>query len=90
LIVAAALIVSGEPTTAAALLAAADKAQRDLMLELDPVERELRASVERELRAVHMIDLPEEISTDDLPVVLSAAAARALESLTNLTNDTAS
>jgi hypothetical protein len=37
-----------------------------------------------------MIDLPEEISTDDLPVVLSAAAARALESLTNLTNDTAS
>ena len=34
--------------------------------------------------------LRDDISTDDLPVVLSAAAARALESLANLTNDTAS
>jgi predicted ATPase/class 3 adenylate cyclase len=89
LIVTAALIASADPTTAAALLAAADKAQRDLMLELDPVERDLRAAVEGDLRVAHMVDLPD-ISTDDLPVVLSAAAARALESLANFTTDTAS
>jgi tetratricopeptide (TPR) repeat protein len=90
LIVTAALIGSGDPITAAALLVAADKAQRDLMLELDPIERELRAAVESELHAIPTIALPDEISTDDLPVVLSAAADRALESLANLSNDTAS
>jgi predicted ATPase len=90
LIVTAALIVSGDPVSAATLLEAANKAQRNLMLELDPVERELRASVDGELRAAGMIDRSDDIATDDLPVILEAAAARALESLANLTDDTAS
>jgi hypothetical protein len=66
------------------LVAAADRARRDLTLELDPVERELRASVDSELRAAHMIDLPDDIAADDLPVILEAAALRALDSLAKL------
>ena len=49
LIIAAALIVAGDPRTASVLLAVANHAQADLTIELEPVERELRASVERQL-----------------------------------------
>jgi predicted ATPase len=84
LIVAAALIVSREPTTAAALLAAADRARRDLMLELDPVERDVRAAVQSELRDTYRIDVPADVSADELPFILDTAAARALESLAKL------
>jgi predicted ATPase len=86
LIVAAALLVSSDPATAGALIAAADRARRDLLLELDPIEREVRAAIERELVGKHAIDVHGSISADDLPVVLDAAAARALDSLAKLTN----
>jgi hypothetical protein len=33
-----------------------------------------------------MIDLPDDIAADDLPVILEAAALRALDSLAKLTN----
>jgi tetratricopeptide (TPR) repeat protein len=81
LIEAAALIVSGDPTTAAELVAVADRAQQDLKLELDPVEREVRAAVHSELRRIHRIDVPDDISAGDLAVILDAAVARALESV---------
>jgi len=84
LIEAAALIVSDDPTTAAALVAVADRARRDLMLELDPVEREVRAAVQSELRRIDRIDVSGDISAGDLTVILDAAVARALESLANL------
>jgi predicted ATPase len=86
LIEAAALIVSGDPTTAADLVTVADRARRDLMLELDPVEREVRAAVQSELRRKHRIDVPGDTSAGDLPVILDAAVARALESVANLAN----
>jgi predicted ATPase/class 3 adenylate cyclase len=86
LLVAAALIVRGDPATAAAFVAVADRARRDLMLELDPVEREVRAAVETELRGIHGIDVPADIAAGDLPLVLDAAADRALESLAQLAN----
>jgi len=87
LIVAGALIASGDPAAAAALVAVADRARRrDLMLELDPAEREVRSTVESELRGTHQIEVPDEIYAGDLPVVLDAAAGRALESLATLTN----
>jgi tetratricopeptide (TPR) repeat protein len=86
LIVAAALLVSSDPATAGALIAAADRARRDLLLELDPIEREVHAAIERELVGKHAIDVHRSISADDLPVVLDAAAARALDSLAKLTN----
>jgi predicted ATPase/class 3 adenylate cyclase len=89
LIVAAALISSGDPATAAALVAVADKARRDLMLELDPVERGVRAEVESELSRTRRIEVPEEICAGDVPVVLDAAADRALESLATLPNGSA-
>ena len=87
LIEAAALLVSGDPTTAAELVAVADTARRDLMLELDPVEREVRAAVQSELRRMHRIDVTADIPEGDLAVVLDAAVARALESVANLAND---
>jgi len=86
LIEAAALIVSGDPTTAADLVTVADRARRDLMLELDPVEREVRAAVQSELRRKHRIDVPGDTLAGDLPVILDAAVARALESVANLAN----
>ncbi len=86
LIAAAAVIISGDPTTAAELVAVADRAQRDLSLELDPVEQEVRGAIESELRRIHRIDVPGNISEDDLAVILDAAAARALESLANHAN----
>jgi tetratricopeptide (TPR) repeat protein len=81
LIEAAALIVSSDPTTAAELVAVADRAQQDLKLELDPLEREVRAAVQSELRQIHRIDVPGDISAGDLAVILDAAVARALESV---------
>jgi predicted ATPase/class 3 adenylate cyclase len=84
LIEAAALIVSGDPTTAAELVAVADRAQQELKLELDPVERDVRAAVQSELRRVDRIDESGDISAGDLPVILDAAVARALESLDDL------
>jgi tetratricopeptide (TPR) repeat protein len=87
LIEAAALIVSGDPTTAAELVAVADRAQQDLKLELDPLERDARAAVQSELRRMRRIDVPDEVSAGDLPVILDAAVARALESVANLAND---
>jgi predicted ATPase len=87
LIEAAALIVSGDPTTAAELVAVADRAQQDLKLELDPLERDARDAVQSELRRMRRIDVPDEISAGDLPVILDAAVARALESVANLAND---
>jgi predicted ATPase/class 3 adenylate cyclase len=83
LIEAAALIVSSDPTTAAELVAVADRAQQDLKLELDPLEREVRAAVQSELRQIHRIDVPGHISAGDLSVILDAAVARALESVAN-------
>src|SRR5205823_14614558 len=65
LIVAAARIASGDPDTAAALVAVADRARRELMLELDPVELGVRAAVENELRGTYRIDLPGDASEDD-------------------------
>ena len=60
LIIAAALIVASDPRTASVLLAVANRGQTDLMIELEPVERELRASVERQLpdRAGRRTDRP--------------------------------
>jgi tetratricopeptide (TPR) repeat protein len=84
LIEAAALIVSGDPTTAAELVAVADRAQQELKLELDPVERDVRAAVQSELRRIDRIDISRDISAGDLPVILDAAVARALESLADL------
>ena len=83
LIQAAALIVADDPTTAAELVAAADRAQQDLMLELHPVEQHVHAQVQSELRRIDQIDVPDDISAGDLPVVLDAAAARALEAIAN-------
>jgi hypothetical protein len=56
------------------------------MLELDPVEREVHAAVQSELRRIHRIEVPGDISAGDLPVILDAAVARALESVANLPN----
>lgn len=81
LIEAAALIVSGDPTTAAELVAVADRAQQELKLELDPVEQEVHAAVQSELRRIHQLAVPDDISAGDLAVVLDAAAARALEAI---------
>lgn len=83
LIEAAALIVSGDPTTAAELVAVADRAQQELKLELDPVEQEVHAAVQSELRRIHRLAMPDDISAGDLAVVLDAAAARALEAIAN-------
>lgn len=83
LIEAAALIVSGDPTTAAELVAVADRAQQELKLELDPVEQEVHAAVQSELRRIHQLAVPDDISAGDLAVVLDAAAARALEAIAN-------
>ena len=89
LIVTAALIVSRDPTTAAALLAAADRARQDLLLELEPVEREIRAEVQSQLRVMGRIEMSGDVSAGDLPDVLDTAAKRALESLAKLANDPA-
>jgi predicted ATPase/class 3 adenylate cyclase len=83
LIVAAARIASSDPGTAAALVAVADRARRELMLELDPVERDVRAAVESELGGTHRIDLSG-ASGDDLMLSLEAATVRALEALATL------
>jgi predicted ATPase/class 3 adenylate cyclase len=84
LIVAAARIASSDPATAAALVAVADRARRELMLELDPVERDVRAAVVSELAGTHRIDLPGDASGDDLLLSLEAATVRALEALATL------
>jgi predicted ATPase/class 3 adenylate cyclase len=86
LIVTAALIVSRDPTTAATLLAVADRAKQDLLLEVEPVEREVHTEVQRQLRGIGRIDVPGDVSAGDLPVVLDTAATRALESLAKLAN----
>ena len=87
LIEAAAVILSGDPTTAAELVAVADRARQDLMLQLDPVEQEVRAAVQSELRRKHRIDLPDDIASGDPAIILDEAVARALESIANLAND---
>jgi len=88
LIVAAARIASGDPDTAAALVAVADRARRELMLELDPVELGVRAAVENELRGTYRIDLPGDASEDDLLLSLEAATVRALDALAALASRT--
>ena len=84
LITAAALIVVKDPSTAALLLAAANRAQTDLAIELDPIERDLRASVETQLP--HRLGNYEtsDVAAGDLDAVLDTAAARALQSLAKL------
>ena len=84
LIETAALIVSGDPTTAAELVAVADERSKSFKLELDPVEQEVHAAVQSELRTgVRRLAVPDDISAGDLAVVLDAAAARALEAIAN-------
>jgi non-specific serine/threonine protein kinase len=84
LIIAAALIVASDPRTATLLLAAADRAQTDLTFELEPFERELRASVERQLP--DRADDEESIdpAARDLDTALDIAASHALQSLAKL------
>ena len=84
LIIAAALIVASDPRTAALLLAAADRAQTDLTFELEPFERELRASVERELPDRADDEEPIDPGARDLDTALDIAASRALQSLAKL------
>ncbi len=54
------------------------------MLEFDPVERELRASVESQLPRLPRTDETRNVAAGDLHTVLDAAAVRALESLANV------
>jgi hypothetical protein len=84
LIIAAALIVASDPSTASVLLAVADRAQADLTIELEPVERELRASVERQLPDRADDDEPIDPAAGDLDTALDVAASRALQSLAKL------
>jgi predicted ATPase len=81
LIVAAALLVPQDPTTAAALVGAADRARRELMLELDPIEEDLRAEVQNHLLALDPGAETADLSAEDLSAVLDKAAALALNSL---------
>jgi predicted ATPase/class 3 adenylate cyclase len=83
LIIAAALIVASDPSTASVLLAVADRGQTDLTIELEPVERELRASVERQLPD-RADDEPIDPAARDLDTALDVAASRALQSLAKL------
>lgn len=55
-------IVSRDPRTARALIDVADRARRDLMLELLPVEQEVRDAVQRELRGIPGIDIAVDLS----------------------------
>jgi predicted ATPase/class 3 adenylate cyclase len=88
LIVAAAQIASADPATAAALVATADRAREELKLELDPVERDVRAQVVRGLGATHRIDLPSEASEVDLLRGLEGATSRALAALATVASGT--
>jgi hypothetical protein len=81
LLTAAALVVSHDPSTFAALLAVADRACSDLALELEPLERDLRASVEREIGRASRSDEPSDAEAADLEAALDGASARALDSL---------
>jgi non-specific serine/threonine protein kinase len=83
LIIAAALIVGSDPSTARVLLAVASRAQTDLTIELEPVERELRTSVERQLPD-GADDEPIDPAAPDLDTALDVAASRALQSLAKL------
>jgi predicted ATPase len=83
LIIAAALIVGSDPSTARVLLAVASRAQTDLTIELEPVERELRTSVERQLPD-GADDEPIDPAAPDLDTALDVAASRALQSLAML------
>jgi predicted ATPase len=87
LLIAARLVVSRDPTTAATLLAVAERARQDLMLDYDLLMREVHDAVLSELGDVRGIDLPSDACSGDLPAVLDAAAARALDSLAKLAND---
>jgi predicted ATPase len=84
LIIAAALNVASDPRTAALLLAVADRAQTELTIELEPVERELRVSVESQLPDRADDDEPIDPATQDLDTALDLAASRALQSLAKL------
>jgi predicted ATPase len=81
LIVAAAVIAANDASTAALLLAAADRAQKDMTIELEPVEQDLRALVESQVLSRLDTIGGADVDTDDLDAVLSMAATRALESL---------
>lgn len=78
LIVAAAVVARNDPATARYLLAAAQRAQKDLAIELDPVERDLLAAVESQLGRRHPSNEP---MTGEVDLILDSAATRALESL---------
>ena len=84
LIIAAALIVASDPRTASVLLAVANRAQTNLTIELEPVERELRASVERQLPDRADDEEPIDPTARDLDTALDIAASRALQSLAEL------
>jgi hypothetical protein len=86
LIIAAASIVSRDPGTARALIDVADKARRDLMLELLPIEQEVHDAVQRELRGIPRIDVAVDLSEGDLPIVIDTAVGRALEALADAAN----
>ena len=66
LIIAAASIVARDPGTARALIDVADKARRELMLELLPIEQEVHDAVQRELRGIPGIDVAVDLSEGDL------------------------
>jgi len=84
LINAAAIVVANDPSTATLLLAAADRAQTDLTIELDPVERDLRASVQTQLPHRLGNNQTGDVAAGDLDSVLDTAATRALQSLADL------
>jgi predicted ATPase len=83
LIIAAAVVVPHDSRTATALLAAADRGLSELTIELEPVERDLHASVESQLPQRLADEASDEASRGDLDAVLEAAAARALRSLSS-------
>lgn len=85
LVIAASMLIASDPQTAAALLAATDRAQTELTIELDPVERGLRASVETQLHD-HANSDQTSRANDTLDAQLDNAASRAIESLATSDN----
>jgi tetratricopeptide (TPR) repeat protein len=83
IIVAAAIVVENDPTTAAQLVTAAKRTQHELGIELDPAERELLESLATRLhgRAETEID---EGGRSEIDLMLDTAVARALKSLKTL------
>jgi len=81
--VAAAVVVENDPTTAAQLVTAAKRAQKELGIELDPAERELLETLSFRLHGNAGIEINED-AMSEIDLVLDTAAARALKSLRQL------